>query len=73
VLTGTLGGAVLSLIHVNAISFLVVVADINGVAAAPFLVLVMLLASNRKPMGSFHNGHLATVLGWFTVALMTTP
>jgi Mn2+/Fe2+ NRAMP family transporter len=72
VLTGTLGGAVLSLIHVDAIAFLVVVADINGVAAAPFLVLVMLLASNRKLLGPFHNGHLATVLGWLTVALMTT-
>jgi NRAMP (natural resistance-associated macrophage protein)-like metal ion transporter len=70
VLLGTIGGVVLSLIHVNAITFLVVVADINGVAAAPFLVIVMLLASNRKVMGEFRNGRLATILGWFTVVLM---
>jgi NRAMP (natural resistance-associated macrophage protein)-like metal ion transporter len=71
VLLGTLGGVVLSLVHVNAITFLVVVADINGIAAAPFLVIVMLLASNRAVMGKFRNGMLATTLGWFTVALMT--
>src|SRR5205085_611464 len=70
VLIGTLGGVALSLIHVNAIAFLVVVADINGIAAAPFLVIVMLLASNRGVMGQFRNGKLATILGWFTVALM---
>jgi len=70
VLIGTVGGIVLSLIHVNAITFLIVVADINGVAAAPFLVLVMLLSSNRNVMGEFRNGRLATVLGWITVALM---
>jgi NRAMP (natural resistance-associated macrophage protein)-like metal ion transporter len=70
VLVGTLGGVLLSLIHVNAITFLVIVADINGIAAAPFLILVMLLASNRHVMGRYHNGRLATILGWFTIALM---
>jgi NRAMP (natural resistance-associated macrophage protein)-like metal ion transporter len=70
VLVGTVGGVILSLIHVNAITFLVVVADINGIAAAPFLVIVMLVASNRSVMGQFRNGRLATVLGWFTVTLM---
>ena len=37
---GTLGGTVLSL-NVNPIHLLVLVAVINGVAAAPFLVVVM--------------------------------
>ena len=34
----TLGGTVLSLLHINPIKLLVFVAVINGVAAAPFLV-----------------------------------
>jgi Mn2+/Fe2+ NRAMP family transporter len=38
---GTLGGTALSLLHINPIKLLVLVAVINGVAAAPFLVVVM--------------------------------
>jgi Mn2+/Fe2+ NRAMP family transporter len=37
----------------------------------PFLVIIMLLASNRSVMGQFRNGRLATVLGWLTVVLMS--
>ena len=40
-------------------------------AAAPFLVLIMLIAGNRKIMGEYRNRRLATTLGWATTALMT--
>ena len=49
----------------------VIVALINGLAAAPFLVVVMLIANDHNLMGKYANGHLATVVGWLTVALMT--
>jgi hypothetical protein len=42
---GTLGGAALSLLHVNPIKLLILVAVINGVAAAPFLFVVMWVSS----------------------------
>jgi NRAMP (natural resistance-associated macrophage protein)-like metal ion transporter len=71
VLVGTLGGAVLSLLGINPIRLLVFVAILNGVAAAPFLVLVMVISSDRKIMGDYSNGKLARVLGWGTTALMT--
>ena len=61
---------VLRLIRVNADRVPLVVADINGLAAAPFLVIVMLVTANRKVMGQFRNGGVATVLDWLTVALM---
>ena len=67
---GTLGGVVLSLIHVNAIKLLVLVAVINGVAAAPFLIVVMLVSGNRALMGDYVNGKAATIIGWITFALM---
>jgi NRAMP (natural resistance-associated macrophage protein)-like metal ion transporter len=70
VLLGTLGGAALSLFGVNPIRLLVFVAVINGVAAAPFLVLVMLISSDRTIMGDYANGKLARALGWGTTALM---
>jgi Mn2+/Fe2+ NRAMP family transporter len=71
VLLGTLGGTALSLIGVNPIRLLVVVAVINGVAAAPFLFIVMLISGDRKLMGKYVNGRIARVLGWGTTALMT--
>jgi Mn2+/Fe2+ NRAMP family transporter len=48
---GTLGGMALSLLAVNPITLLVFVAVVNGVAAAPFLVVVMLVSSNRGTHG----------------------
>ncbi len=68
---GTIGGTVLSLAGVNPIRLFVVVAIINGVAAAPFLIALMLVSNDREIMGQHRNGHLATVVGWFTVTLMT--
>jgi Mn2+/Fe2+ NRAMP family transporter len=66
-----LGGAALSLFGINPIRLLVFVAILNGIAAAPFLVLVMLISNDKKIMGDYSNGKLARVLGWATAALMT--
>ncbi len=46
------------------------VAVINGFLAPPLLVIVMLIANNRKVMKSRTNGPLLNVLGWTTTALM---
>src|SRR3984893_1834885 len=70
VLLGTLGGAALSLFGVNPIRLLVFVAVLNGVAAAPFLVLVMLISNDNKIMGGYSNGKVARFIGWSTAALM---
>jgi NRAMP (natural resistance-associated macrophage protein)-like metal ion transporter len=67
---GTAGGTALSLLHVNPIKLLVFVAVINGVAAAPFLVVVMRVSGSRRIMGDYVNGNAAKVLGWLTAALM---
>jgi Mn2+/Fe2+ NRAMP family transporter len=67
---GTIGGTVLSLVHVNPIKLLVFVAVINGVAAAPFLFVVMWISSSRRLMGDYVNGKMAKAIGWTTVALM---
>jgi Mn2+/Fe2+ NRAMP family transporter len=67
---GTLGGTALSLLAINPIKLLIVVAVINGMAAAPFLVVVMLIAGSRRLMGDYVNGKLAKTVGWATAALM---
>ena len=71
VVVGTLLGMVLSLAGVDPVHLLVFVAVVNGVAAAPFLVIVMLIAADRAIMGEYVNGSVARILGWATVALMT--
>jgi len=70
VLTGTVGGSILSLLHVDPIRLLVIVAMVNGFAAAPFLIVLMLIAGNRSIMGDEVNGRLANALGWLTTAVM---
>lgn len=67
---GTIGGTVLSLVHVNPIKLLVYVAVIIGVIAAPLLIMVLIISSSRRLMGDYVNGTTANVLGWFTVLLM---
>jgi Mn2+/Fe2+ NRAMP family transporter len=71
VLLGTLGGTALSLLDVNPIRLLVFSAVVNGLAAAPFMAVVMLIAGSRPIMGRYVNGTLANVLGWAATAVMT--
>jgi Mn2+/Fe2+ NRAMP family transporter len=70
VAVGTIGGTLLSLTSTNPIQLLVIVAIINGIAAAPFLLLVMLISADRTLMGQYRNGKLATLVGWAAFALM---
>ena len=67
---GTVGGTALTLLHVNPIKLLVLVAVINGIAAAPFLVVVMWISSSRSLMGDYVNGRAAKAIGWVTTAIM---
>jgi NRAMP (natural resistance-associated macrophage protein)-like metal ion transporter len=67
---GTVGGTALSLLNVNTIKLLVFVAVINGVAAAPFLFVVMWVSSSEPIMGAYVNGKAAKFLGWLTAVIM---
>jgi Mn2+/Fe2+ NRAMP family transporter len=67
---GTIGGTALSLLHVNPIKLLIFVAVLNGVIAAPFLIVVMKVSSSKRLMGDYVNGRAAKILGWTTAALM---
>jgi Mn2+/Fe2+ NRAMP family transporter len=68
---GTAVGTLLTLTPVDPVKLLVVTAFVDGVIAAPFLVVVMLIARDRTVMGEHRNGRLATALGWLATALMT--
>ncbi len=42
----------------------------NGIAAPPLLVMIMLIGNNRQIMKARVNGPLSQVLGWLTTLLM---
>jgi Mn2+/Fe2+ NRAMP family transporter len=55
----------------NAVKMLFWSAVVNGVLAPPLVVLVVLLTSDKKVMGSRTNSRGATVLGWICAAVMS--
>ena len=66
----TLIGLALNFLGVNPIAALVYTAVINGIVAVPLLVLLLMVANNRKIMGSFTNGRLSNSIGILTTVVM---
>ena len=66
----TVGGIVLTFLGVDPIKALFWSAVINGVAAAPIMAVMMLLASRPKIMGRFVLKRRLKVLGWLATAVM---
>jgi len=70
IIAATLVGMVIAILEINPITALVLSAVINGLVAAPLLVLVMLVSNDRAAMGERTNGRLLNVVGWVTTISM---
>jgi NRAMP (natural resistance-associated macrophage protein)-like metal ion transporter len=70
IIAATLVGMVIAILEINPIAALVLSAVINGLIAAPLLVLVMLVSNNRAAMGERTNGRLLNIVGWTTTIVM---
>ena len=70
ILLATAGGMALNFAPIDPLKALIWSAQINGVIAVPIMVVMMLLAQNRKVMGDFTLSRRHGVLGWLGVALM---
>jgi NRAMP (natural resistance-associated macrophage protein)-like metal ion transporter len=66
----TFVGAVLNFTPLDPIKALFWSAVINGVAAVPIMVIIMLMASRRRVMGQFTLGPWLKTLGWLATAAM---
>ncbi len=66
----TLIGVAIDFLGINPISALYWTAVINGVVAPPLLVVVMLVANNKRVMGSRTNGHFTNIIGWLAALIM---
>jgi NRAMP (natural resistance-associated macrophage protein)-like metal ion transporter len=63
-------GVAIDYLGINPIDALFFTAVINGFVAPPLLVMIMLVANNRKIMGKRTNSGLTNVLGWGAAAVM---
>src|SRR2546421_9451056 len=66
----TVAGLALNLLNVDPIRALFVAAIINGLVAAPLMVLIALLGSDRSIMGRRRSGRLSTTLTWVATSVM---
>lgn len=65
-------GLALDYLGFNAVRMLFWAAVVNGVLAPPLIVLVVLLSSDKKVMGTRVNPTLLKWLGWLTAGVMIT-
>jgi NRAMP (natural resistance-associated macrophage protein)-like metal ion transporter len=70
IVAATAIGVGINFVGLNPITALVYSAVINGLLAAPLLVVLMLVSNNRRAMGTRTNGRGLNVLGWVTAAVM---
>lgn len=66
----TIVGVLIDFAGIDPISALFWTAVINGVIAPPLLVVVMLVANNKRVMGERMNGAFTNILGWLAAAVM---
>ncbi len=66
----TIVGVLIDFAGINPISALFWTAVINGVVAPPLLVVVMLVANNKRVMGERTNGRWTNIVGWCATAVM---
>lgn len=67
---GIIAGTVLAIFVNNPIQLLVLSAVVNGIAAGPFLVIMMLIARDRRIMHRYRNRALSQFLGWIATGIM---
>jgi NRAMP (natural resistance-associated macrophage protein)-like metal ion transporter len=71
IIAATLVGMAINFLGINPITALVLTAVLNGLVAAPLLVLVMVVSNSRAAMGERTNGRLLNVVGWVTTIVMS--
>jgi len=70
ILVALVVGVLMNIVRIDPIQALVVTAIINGVVAPPILVLIALLARDRRVMSEHRSGSLSTALVWVATAVM---
>ena len=70
IVVALIGGVLMDVLNIDPIQALVVTAIINGIVAPPILVLIALLARDRKVMQEHRSGFLSNTLVWIATTVM---
>jgi Mn2+/Fe2+ NRAMP family transporter len=68
----TLLGVAMNFVAINPIKALFWSAVINGVAASPIMIVMMLMTANKKITGAVRIGVTQKILGWLATGVMFT-
>lgn len=71
IIIATLIGLLLNFVGLDPIKALIYSAVANGLAAPLLLVVIVLISSSKKIMGTYASNLTSKILGWLCVALMT--
>jgi NRAMP (natural resistance-associated macrophage protein)-like metal ion transporter len=71
IVLATLVGAGINLLNINPMTALYYSAILNGLAAPPLLLMLMLIGNNRKIMHEHTNNRFTNIVGWITTVTMT--
>jgi Mn2+/Fe2+ NRAMP family transporter len=71
IVVGTLIGVGFNFVHIDPIKALFWTAVINGVAAVPLMVVMMVMTRQPRVMGQFTLPRWLHVIGWVSTAAMT--
>ncbi|MBX4201816.1 Nramp family divalent metal transporter [Candidatus Saccharibacteria bacterium] len=71
IILSMLVGLSLNFIGLDPIKALIYSAVANGIVAPVVLVLIVMISSNKKIMGSWVNSRKTTAIGWFVTGIMT--
>jgi Mn2+/Fe2+ NRAMP family transporter len=71
IIAATVIGVIINFLPIKPFTMLYYTAIINGIAAPPLMVLVMLIANNKKIMGKYANTSFSNIMGWIISSIMT--
>ncbi len=71
IIIATLVGAAINFLGINPIQALYYSAVLNGVAAPPLMIMIMLISNNGKIMEDKRNGIWSNVVGWVATVAMS--
>lgn len=66
----TLGGAIIGMMELNPVRMLFWAAVINGFAAVPIMIVMMIVVSREAIMGPFRASRALMIAGWCATAMM---
>jgi NRAMP (natural resistance-associated macrophage protein)-like metal ion transporter len=65
-----LAGALINVLGVDPMLMLYYAAAINGVLAAPLIIIILFIANNKKILGDHTNSRMSNIFGWATAVIM---